>query len=72
MAELDAQTGACSRAETEALARLEAALDRIGRRGAIAIPPNPAAITKAAAVRLDALITQLRDALEDGPAQWEE
>ncbi len=68
MAELDGRMGA----EEDVLARLEAALDRISQRGAIAIPPAPSATTDAVARRLDALIAQLRGALEGGPATLEE
>ncbi len=62
--------------EAEVLARLEAALDRISQRGPIGIPPAPSATPYAAADavagRLDALIAQLRGALESGPAALEE
>lgn len=54
--------------EADAIARLEAALDRIARH-----PPNPtrpvpdaAPVTAVVAARLDVLIAQLRDALATG------
>ena len=71
MAESDARTEAYPGAEAEEFARLEAALDRISRRGAITIPPAPVA-TAAVATRLDALIAQLRGALEDTAGALEE
>ena len=71
MAESDAQTEAYLGAEAEVFARLEAALDRISRRGTITIPPTPVT-THAVATRLDALIAQLRGALEDAAGALEE
>ncbi len=66
-------------AEVEALIRLEAALERISQHGPLSIPPAPStattaapaaksAATDAAATRIDALIAQLRGALDGGQA----
>jgi hypothetical protein len=53
--------------EADALARLEAALDRIAQhnqRSTPSLEAGPAVDTAAIASRLDTLIGQLRDALE--------
>ena len=59
-------------AEGEALARLEAALDRIARGGPVGVLPaaggDPDSAAQAVTARLDGLITQLRSALETGHA----
>ncbi len=52
--------------ESDALARLDAALDRIARHRGTPLPA-PSIDTAVVAARLDALIGQIRDALEMPP-----